>query len=103
LFLARLNAKAGRWHLSKKNQRWQTAIALASGGFSAKVARRKLVMLNAALKLNDLKSPPGNMLEALRGNLKGKHSTRVNDKWRIVFKWTEEGPEDVEIDYGVGQ
>jgi proteic killer suppression protein len=70
-------------------------------GFPAdvvKVARRKLVMLNAALKLDDLKRPPGNMLEALKGNLKGKHSIRVNDKWRIVFKWTEEGPEDVEID-----
>ena len=69
-------------------------------GFPAdvvKVARRKLVMLNGAGKLDDLKSPPGNMLGALKGDLKGKHSIRVNDKWRIVFKWTEEGPEEVEI------
>ena len=69
-------------------------------GFPAdvvKTARRKLVMLNGAGKLDDLKSPPGNMLEPLKGNLNGKHSIRINDKWRIVFKWSEEGPEEVEI------
>lgn len=63
----------------------------------AKVARRKLVQVNAATVLGDLASPPGNMLEALKGDLKGKHSIRINDQWRIVFRWTDTGPEDVEI------
>ncbi len=63
----------------------------------AKVARRKLVMVNQARVLDDLKSPPGNHLEALKGNLAGKHSIRINDQWRIVFRWTSAGPEDVEI------
>lgn len=64
----------------------------------AKVARRKLVMVNNAGALSDLKSPPGNRLEALRGDLVGKHSIRINDQWRIVFKWTDTGPQEVEID-----
>lgn len=63
----------------------------------AKLARRKLVMVNNAGVLEDLKSPPGNRLEALQGNLAGKHSVRINDKWRIVFRWTESGPDEVEI------
>jgi proteic killer suppression protein len=64
----------------------------------AKAARRKLVMVNNAVALDDLKRPPGNHLEALHGDLKGKHSIRINDQWRIVFKWTNDGPEEVEID-----
>jgi proteic killer suppression protein len=64
----------------------------------AKVARRKPIMVNNAGALGDLKSPPGNKLEALRGDLAGKHSIRINDQWRIVFKWTDTGPEEVEID-----
>lgn len=63
----------------------------------AKVARRKLVMLDAADVLDALRSPPGNRLEALKGDLSGKHSIRINDQWRIVFRWTDVGPEDVEI------
>jgi proteic killer suppression protein len=63
----------------------------------AAVARRKLVMVNNASVLDDLKSPPGNRLETLKGNLAGKHSIRINDKWRIIFKWNEGAPEDVEI------
>jgi toxin HigB-1 len=63
----------------------------------AKVARRKLVMINNAGALNDLKLPPGNHLEALAGDLKGKHSIRINNQWRIVFRWTANGPEEVEI------
>lgn len=63
----------------------------------AKIARRKLVMVNNAGALGDLKSPPGNRLEALHGNLAGKHSVRINDQWRIVFRWSESGPVDVEI------
>jgi proteic killer suppression protein len=63
----------------------------------AKVARRKLVQLNAASALGDLAAPPGNRLEALRGDLAGKHSIRINDQWRIAFRWSESGPEQVEI------
>ena len=51
-------------------------------------ALRKLDMINAAEALQDLASPPGNRLEALRGNLRGHHSIRVNDQWRIVFRWS---------------
>lgn len=51
------------------------------------VAARKLDMLNAARELGDLRAPPGNRLEALQGDLRGKHSIRVNDQWRIVFSW----------------
>jgi proteic killer suppression protein len=51
-------------------------------------ALRKLDMINAAQVLQDLASPPGNRLEALHGNLKGHHSIRVNDQWRVVFRWT---------------
>ena len=60
------------------------------------IAERKLQYLNAASSLNDLRSPPGNRLEALKGNRKGQFSIRINDRWRIVFRW-EEGPKDVEI------
>jgi proteic killer suppression protein len=60
-------------------------------------ARRKLLLLNAASRLDDLRVPPGNRLEVLRGNRKGQHSVRVNDQWRICFRWTESGPVDVEI------
>lgn len=63
----------------------------------ANVARRKLVMVNNAGTLDDLRSPPGNRLEALQGNLAGKHSVRINDQWRIVFRWTPNGPDEVEI------
>ena len=63
----------------------------------AKVARRKLIMVDAADFLEALKSPPGNRLEALKGDLAGKHSIHINDQWRIVFRWTDAGPEDVEI------
>ena len=52
-----------------------------------KVALRKLDMLNGSQDLNDLRSPPGNQLEALKGDLKGFHSIRINDQWRVVFKW----------------
>jgi proteic killer suppression protein len=61
------------------------------------VVTRKLAMLNVAVELRDLRSPPGNRLEALRGNRAGQHSIRVNDQWRICFVWTESGPTQVEI------
>ncbi|HEY3778455.1 MAG TPA: type II toxin-antitoxin system RelE/ParE family toxin [Rhizomicrobium sp.] len=63
----------------------------------AKVARRKLIQLNNAGSLRDLAAPPGNRLESLRGDLAGRHAMRINDQWRIVFRWTTAGPEAVEI------
>ena len=61
------------------------------------VAMRKLAMLNRAGRLDDLRVPPGNRLEALKGRLAGRHSIRVNDQFRVCFRWTTDGPEDVEI------
>ena len=61
------------------------------------VAERKLSQLDAAQTLDFLKAPPGNHLEALKGDRKGQHSIRINDQWRICFVWTEAGPADVEI------
>jgi proteic killer suppression protein len=63
----------------------------------AVVVRRKLDMLDYAGVLTDLASPPGNRLEALKGDLKGFHSVRINDQWRIVFRWTASGPADVDV------
>lgn len=63
----------------------------------SKTAARKLDMMDAAAQLNDLRSPPGNQLEALKGTLAGLHSIRINDQWRIVFRWTDDGPADVDI------
>jgi proteic killer suppression protein len=61
------------------------------------VARRKLEQLDWAARLQDLRIPPGNRLEALRGNREGQHSVRINDRFRICFVWTKDGPQDVEI------
>jgi toxin HigB-1 len=63
----------------------------------ARVARRKLLIVEAAKKLSDLKAPPGNQLEALKGNRKGQHSIRINDQYRICFVWSGDGAENVEI------
>jgi toxin HigB-1 len=63
----------------------------------AAVCRRKLVMINTAALLQDLVSPPGNRLEPLKDDRKGYHSIRVNDQWRIIFRWTEAGAEEVEL------
>lgn len=60
-------------------------------------ALRKLDMIAAARVLNDLRAPPANRLEALKGDRKGQHSIRINDQWRICFVWTMDGPTDVEI------
>jgi len=62
------------------------------------VATRKLDMINAAHELQDLRVPPGNRLEAFKGELKGKHSIRINDQWRVVFRWENGDAHDVEID-----
>lgn len=63
----------------------------------ARVALRKLIQMNQAEKLSDLSVPPGNRLETLRGDLSGYHSIRINSQWRIVFRWTDNGPENVTI------
>ena len=72
----------------------------APKGFPADIvasAERKLRAIDLAIELNDLRSPPGNRLEALKGNRIGQHSIRINDQWRICFTWTDAGAEDVEI------
>lgn len=63
----------------------------------SRVARRKLDMVDYAHELTDLASPPGNRLEALKGDLRGFHSIRINDQWRVVFRWTTAGPSGVDI------
>ncbi len=72
----------------KGNRRWESF---------KRVARRKLLMLDAANTLTDLKSPPNNQLEALRGDRKGQHSIRVNDQYRVCFVWHRDGAGQVEI------
>ncbi len=61
------------------------------------VALRKLAALDAAERLDDLRLPPGNRLEALKDERKGQHSVRINQQWRVCFRWTDGGCEDVEI------
>ena len=62
-----------------------------------RIAVRKLDMLNAASSLGDLRMPPGNRLEVLRGDLQGLHSIRINDQWRVVFKWQGSDAHEVRI------
>lgn len=62
-----------------------------------RVARRKLMYLHQAKHLNDLRSPPGNRLEALKSDRKGQYSIRINDQWRICFRWINDDAFDVEI------
>jgi proteic killer suppression protein len=69
----------------------------------SRVVVRKLDMLDYAVQLSDLGSPPGNRLETLRGEMKGMYSIRINEQWRIVFRWTGSGPAEVQIrDYRRG-
>lgn len=63
----------------------------------ARIALRKLIQLNRAGRLEDMAVPPGNRLEPLKGDRTGFHSIRVNEQWRIVFRWTTQGPADVAI------
>ncbi len=63
----------------------------------AAVAQRMLRQLQVAGRLEDLRVPPGNRLEALKGDRAGQHSIRINDQWRVCFRWTAAGAEDVEI------
>jgi toxin HigB-1 len=75
-------------HRTGRSRRWTTI---------AKVACRKLDMLDAAQALGDLRVPPANRLEALHGDRAGQHSIRINDQFRLCFRWTEAGAQDVEI------
>ena len=78
----------------KTKKGWQSA---------ASVALRKIDALRAALRLEDLRAPPNNRLEVLKGDREGQHSIRINDQWRICFRWTANGAADVEIvDYHKG-
>ena len=72
----------------------------AGKGFPADLVRpavRKLTMIEYAAQLSDLRSPPGNRLEALKGDRLGQYSIRINDQFRICFRWSDDGAEDVEI------
>lgn len=62
-----------------------------------RVAHRKLTQIHNARTLDDLRAPPGNRLEALAGNRKGQHSIRINDQWRVCFRWRDGDAWDVEI------
>jgi proteic killer suppression protein len=87
-----------------RSYRDKRTAAIADGarpkGFPADLinaARRKLVMLDNSVVLDDLKSPPGNRLHALSKDRAGQHAIRINDQFRLCFRWTDAGPEDVEI------
>lgn len=66
-------------------------------GSIQRIARRKLRMLNAAVSLEELRVPPGNRLEALSGDRRGQFSIRINEQWRICFRWIDDDAHDVEI------
>lgn len=74
--------------LGRKSKRWSSILS---------VALRKLDQLNSVVDLTELKDPPGNRLEALRGNREGQHSIRINAQWRLCFRWAEKSAYDVEI------
>ena len=76
---------------------WQRSHVRKFGSDLQRIANRKLLILDAAETINDLRIPPGNRLEQLHGNRKEQHSIRINDQWRICFTWTPAGPADVEI------
>ena len=64
---------------------------------ATKIVKRKLDMIQYASRLEDLRSPPGNRLEALAGKLKGWHSIRINDHWRVIFVWAEDGAHRIKV------
>ena len=76
---------------------WQREHVKALDPRIVRTALRKLAILDAAVSLDDLQAPPGNRLEALKGDRRGQHSIRINAQWRICFTWTATGPEHVEI------
>jgi proteic killer suppression protein len=83
------NSDTERVWLRERVKRWPLEIQ--------RVAYRKLLILDAAEFLHDLRIPPGNRIQALSGNRKGQHSVRINDQWRICFTWAKSGAEAVEI------
>jgi proteic killer suppression protein len=76
---------------------WQREWVRRFGPDLQRMANRKLLIIDAADTLNDLRVPPGNRLEQLRGDREGQYSIRINDQWRICFSWTAAGAADVEI------
>lgn len=76
---------------------WQRRFVKGLPGDIMKVAHRKLTQIHNARSLDDLRAPPGNRLEALRGDRKGRHSVRINDQWRVCFRWHQGDAWDVEI------
>lgn len=76
---------------------WQRRRARKLAQDVQRAALRKLLILDAAETLDDLRVPPGNRLEKLKGSRAGSYSVRINQQWRICFRWTEAGPENVEI------
>jgi proteic killer suppression protein len=82
---------------SETQKVWERITSKKFSSDIQKLAQRRLLILDAAEILQDLRIPPGNRLEALQGKRKGQHSIRVNDQWRICFMWTKNGPENVEI------
>ena len=77
---------------------WEGEVSLRLPRDIQNIARRKLRMLNNARQLNDLRIPPNNRLEALKGNRIGEHSIRINDQWRICFRWVDGNATDVIIE-----
>ena len=76
---------------------WQRQRSKRLDQTTQRAALRKLLILDAADEIGDLRVPPGNRLEKLKGDRANGYSTRINDQWRICFRWTTAGPEDVEI------
>ena len=76
---------------------WNRAHVRKFGSDLQRIANRKLLILDAAETIDDLRIPPGNRLEQLHGSRQGQHSIRINDQWRICFTWASAGPADVEI------
>jgi proteic killer suppression protein len=83
------NANTEKVWLRKRVSKWSPELQ--------RLAHRKLLMIDAADFLSDLRIPPGNRLEQLSGDRRGQHSIRVNDQWRICFSWTSAGAENIEI------
>lgn len=79
----------GRVWLRRPVRKWDVTLR--------KAAYRKLIMLNAATNLDEHRLPPGNRLEGLKGDRRGQHSIRINQQWRICFRWIDDGAEGVEI------
>ena len=77
---------------------WEGEVSLRLPRDIQNIARRKLRMLNSARQLNDLRIPPNNRLEALKGDRAGEHSIRINDQWRICFRWVDGNAADVIIE-----